>query len=112
MFLIHCNTSILIRDALGTLLAFLDRLSKRLSKHSSRGSMKGFSKNSLPRLSWWWVVVGGDGTVEGLCKDCKELSEDCKDFLRDSLRTLGGWWLLDIWWWVVVGFPITFLRSL
>ena len=99
MFLIHCNTSILIRDALGTLLAFLDRLSKRLSKHSSRGSMKGFSKNSLPRLSWWWVVWVVMRPSEVSPKDSlstiRGFSKDSKDSLRDPYGLLvaaGGWW--------------------
>jgi len=48
-----------------------------LSKVSLR--IKVLFKNSLPKLSWWCVVVGGDEALKGISKDPLRI-------VRDSLR--------------------------
>jgi len=66
--------------------------------------IKVLFKNSLPKLSWWWVALGGDETLKSTSKDSLRIVRiSCKDFLRDSLRTLGGWWVFAGGWWPVGG---------
>ena len=50
-----------------------------LSKVSLR--IKVLFKNSLPKLSWWCVVVGGDEALKGISKDPLRI-------VRGSLRIL------------------------